>query len=319
MSQAQVQSQLAMVKRDVVDVVSEKVREFQNRGEIHFPANYSPENALKSAWLILQSVTDRNNRPALQVCTKDSIANSLLDMVVQGLNPAKKQGYFIVYGNQLVFQRSYFGTMAVTKRVTGAKEILPMVVYDGDEFEFEIMRGKKKVTKHKQTLQSISSGKIVAAYCTIIFPDDSEFTEIMTWDEIQTAWRRSRQNPDKEGSTHKEFPQEMAKRTIINRTCKAFLNSSDDGSLLFHHINRSDDAAEEAEVMEEIAQNANKEFVDVDYEVVDDKSGDATEELAPQELQRPKEPQKKSTPPVDDETPAGDAAEAEQMTLGPEF
>src|SRR5690606_136093 len=119
-------------------------------------------------------------------------------------------------------------------------------------------------------------------------------------------------NPDKEGSTHKEFPQEMAKRTIINRTCKAFLNSSDDGSLLFHHINRSDDAAEEAEVMEEIAQNANKEFVDVDYEVVDDKSGDATEELAPQELQRPKEPQKKSTPPVDDETPAGDAAEAEQ-------
>lgn len=319
MSQAQAQSQLAMVKRDVVDVVAEKVREFQTRGEIHFPANYSPENALKAAWLILQSITDRNGRPALQVCTKDSIANALLDMVVQGLNPMKKQGYFIVYGNQLVFQRSYFGTMAVTKRVTGAKEILPMVVYEGDEFEFEVVRGKKRVTKHVQTLKSMSSGKIVAAYCTIIFPDDSEFTEIMTWDEIQAAWRKSRQNPEKEGSTHKEFPQEMSKRTIINRTCKAFLNSSDDGSLLFQHINRADDAAEEAEVMEEIAQNANKEFLDVDYEVMDEKPEEKSEEPVQQEPQRPKEPQKKSIPPVDDEATASDAAEAEQMTMGPDF
>lgn len=303
-------NELALIKRDVVDVVAEKVKEFQNRGEIHFPANYSPENALKSAWLILQSVTDKNNRPALQVCTKDSIANSLLDMVVQGLNPAKKQGYFIVYGNQLVFQRSYFGTMAVTKRVTGAKDIFAQVVYEGDEFEFEIVRGKKRVTKHVQTLQSMSSGKIVAAYCTIIFQDDSEFTEIMTWDEIQAAWRKSRQNPDKEGSTHREFPQEMAKRTIVNRTCKAYLNSSDDGSLLFQHINRADDAAEEAEVMEEISQNANKEFVDVDYEVVNEKAGEKSEEPAPQE------PQQSQESPA---TPSGSSWEAEQIMMEPDF
>lgn len=108
-------AQLALVKRDTVDVVAEKVRQFQERGEIHFPANYSPENAMKSAWLLLQTVQDKNYKPALETCTKDSIANSLLDMVVQGLNPAKKQGYFIVYGTKLTFQRSYFGTMAVTK------------------------------------------------------------------------------------------------------------------------------------------------------------------------------------------------------------
>lgn len=270
MSNQATKNELALIKRDVVDVVTERVREFQSRGEIHFPANYSPENALKAAWLVLQSTVDKNGRPALQVCTKDSIANALLDMVVQGLNPMKKQGYFIVYGNQLVFQRSYFGTMAVTKRVTGAKEILPMVVYDGDEFEFEIVRGKKRITKHKQTLQSMSSGKIVAAYCTIIFPDDSEFTEVMTWDEIQTAWRRSRQNPEKEGSTHREFPQEMAKRTIVNRTCKAYLNSSDDGSLLMKHIRRQDEIIDEAEVEAEIAENANKTPIDIeDYQVRD--------------------------------------------------
>jgi len=101
----------------------------------------------------------------------------------------------------------------------------------------------------------------------------------------------------------------MAKRTIINRTCKAYLNSSDDGSLLFQHINRSDDAAEEAEVMEEIAQNANKEIVDVDYEVVDEKAGEKSEEPAPQE------PQQAKDDPASDEG----SGEAEQMILGPDF
>jgi recombination protein RecT len=121
------QNQLAMVKKDTVDIVAAKVKQFQENGELHFPANYSPENAMKSAWLILQTIKDRNQKPALEVCTRDSVANALLDMVVQGLNPAKKQCYFIVYGNQLVCQRSYFGTMAVTKRVTGAKDIMQLL------------------------------------------------------------------------------------------------------------------------------------------------------------------------------------------------
>jgi len=112
-------NQLALVKKDTVDIVAAKVREFQERGELDLPPNYSPENAMKSAWLILQNTFDKNKKPVLHACTKDSIANSLLDMIVQGLNPAKKQCYFIAYGNQLVCQRSYFGTMA--SKVPGSR------------------------------------------------------------------------------------------------------------------------------------------------------------------------------------------------------
>ena len=129
-------NELALIKRDVVDVVGKKVQEFVSRGELHLPPNYSVENAMKSAWLILQNTFDKDKRPVLQNCTRDSIANALLDMAVQGLNPAKKQGYFIAYGRQLVFQRSYFGTMAITKRVAGAKDIFAELVYKGDEFEY---------------------------------------------------------------------------------------------------------------------------------------------------------------------------------------
>jgi len=286
-------NELALVKKDVVDVVGKKVQEFVARGELHLPPNYSVENAMKSAWLILQNTVDKDKRPVLQVCTKDSIANALLDMAVQGLNPAKKQGYFIAYGKQLVFQRSYFGTMAVTKRVAGAKDIFAEVVYKGDEFEYTIKNGNKYITKHIQRIENVDPNNIVAAYCTIVFDDDRQFTDVMTWDEIQKAWSKSKMNPDKEGSTHKDFAQEMARKTVINRACKRYLNSSDDGSLLMYHVNRADEVVAEAEVEAEIEENANQELIDIDadYDADTEESGEDTEE---QPADKPKQEKKQA-------------------------
>jgi recombination protein RecT len=281
---------LALIKKDVVDVVGKKVQEFVSRGELHLPPNYSVENAMKSAWLILQNTLDKDKRPVLQNCTKDSIANALLDMAVQGLNPAKKQGYFIAYGRQLVFQRSYFGTMAVTKRVAGAKDIFAEVVYNGDEFEYGIQRGNKIITKHIQRIENVDPDNIVAAYCTIVFDDERQFTDIMTWQEIQKAWSKSKMNPGKEGSTHKEFAQEMCRKTVINRACKRYLNSSDDGSLLMYHVNRAYEVAAEAEVEAEIAENANQELIDIEYEIEDE--GPTIEEAT----EEPKEEQPADKP-----------------------
>ena len=291
---------LALIKKDVVDVVDKKVQEFVSRGELHLPPNYSVENAMKSAWLILQNTVDKDKRPVLDVCSKDSIANALLDMAVQGLNPAKKQGYFIAYGKQLVFQRSYFGTMAVTKRVAGAKDIFAEVVYKGDEFEYTIKNGNKYITKHIQRIENVDPNNIVAAYCTIIFDDDRQFTDIMTWAEIQKAWSKSKMNPEKEGSTHKEFAQEMARKTVINRACKRYLNSSDDGSLLMQHVNRADEVAAEAEVEAEIEENANQELIDVEYEVAEEEEIPAAEESKEQTkeeiAEKPRQEKQKQKP-----------------------
>lgn len=255
---------IALVKKTTVDVVTDKIRQFQDSGELHFPANYSPENALKSAWLTLQSVETKDHKPALQVCTKDSIANALLDMVVQGLNPAKHQCYFIVYGNKLTCQRSYMGTMAVTKSATGAKDIFAEVVYKGDVFKFAIVRGKKRVTEHIQTIETIDQGEIIGAYCTLVDADDREFTEFMTIKEIRQAWKQSKMNSESENSTHNKFPQEMCKKTVINRACKIFLNSSDDASLVMKHFRRTEN--EVADLEEEIHENANKQTIDVEYQ-----------------------------------------------------
>ena len=285
-------NELAMVKKDTVDVVAEKVRHFQENGEIHFPANYSPENALKSAWLTLQETKDKNGKPVLQTCTRDSIANSLLNMVVQGLNPIKNQGYFIAFGQQLVFMRSYFGTMAVTKRVTGAKDIFAQVVYKGDDFEYEIVNGRKEITKHVQKIENVNGENILAAYCTIVFDGGRRYTEIMTMDEIRRAWDMSR---TKAGKTHKEFPQEMAKKTVINRTCKIYLNSSDDSNLVIEHFNQTDESAQEAQIQEEIDENANQEMIDVDYTEVEDETDEISTHDEPEANEPPQEFQQTGT------------------------
>ncbi|CUB44744.1 MULTISPECIES: recombinase RecT [Bacillus] len=274
-------------KSTVVDQVAAKVQTFQENGEIHFPPSYSPDNALKSAYLMLQNTKtgkQDGNRPVLDVCTKESVANALLDMVVQGLNPMKKQGYFIAYGNTLTFQRSYMGTMAVTKRVAKVKEINAQVIYEGDDVEYEIEKAKITNFKHKTKFGNINKDKIMGAYCVLEFENDTDYIELMTIDEIRKAWSKAQfwgkdQTAEKKGSTHDDYKQEMAKKTVINRACKRFLNSSDDESLLMNTIQKSDDTAIEEATKAEIEENANSEVLDMQYEEVSEtQSGDELRE-----------------------------------------
>ncbi|KXS45567.1 MAG: recT protein [Candidatus Frackibacter sp. T328-2] len=268
-------NELAMIKKDTVDVVTERIREFQEGGEIDLPPNYSVENAMKSAWLELQSTKNKSGKPVLQSCSRDSIANSLLDMAVQGLNPAKNQCYFVAYGNKLVCMRSYFGTIAVTKQFAGAEDVYAQIIYKGDDFEYEIERGRKVITKHKQSFANKVDGKPLGAYAVITFPDERpDYVDIMTMDQIKQSWKQGQTYKEGGGSPHNKFTEEMAKKTVINRTCKAYINSSNDSNLMIESFNRVAETKTEQEVQKEVEENANSEVIDIDTE----ESNDADQE-----------------------------------------
>lgn len=261
---------LALMKRTTVDAVTDRVRGLLESRELHLPKGYSAENALKAAWLVLQEVTDKAGKPALSVCTQNSIANSLFSMVVQGLDPMKKQAYFIVRGTQLTMQRSYFGTIASAKRMAGVVDVYAEAVYEGDEFEYEIDRGVKRVTMHKQSLASIDPSKLVGAYAVVdLGPDRPQVTEIMAMAQIKQSWSKGYAN-----GPQKDQPDEMARRTVINRALKRYINASSDDhlGLFVDHFNRSDsDGPERAEyeVAEEAGALANRQLVDVDARTID--------------------------------------------------
>ncbi|MCF8012565.1 MAG: recombinase RecT [Clostridiales bacterium] len=256
--------ELAMIKKDTVDVVTERIREFQEGGEIDLPPNYSVENAMKSAWLELQGTKNKSGKPVLQSCSKDSIANSLLDMAVQGLNPAKSQCYFVAYGSKLVCMRSYFGTIAVAKQFAGAQDVYAQIVYEGDDFEYEIERGRKIISKHKQDFSNKVNGEPLGAYAVIVFEDERpDYVDVMTMEQIKQAWKQGQTYKEGGGSPHNKFSEEMAKKTVINRTCKAYINSSNDSNLLVDSFNRVGQVQNEEKVQEEIEENANSEVIDI--------------------------------------------------------
>jgi len=262
----------------LVDSVARKVQQFINNGELELPKNYSVNNALKSAYLELQKTVDKDKHPALEVCTQHSIANALLDMIVQGLNPMKKQCYFLVYGKQLACQRSYFGSMAIARMVNpDVGEFTSGVVYKNDTFSYKMVNGRKTEINHEQALENIKKSEIVAAYCIIFdqgyWVDDGNSkkhkeynimkSEVMTFDEIKQSWRKSKVNPiDDKGnvrpdSTHGQFPADMSLRTVINKICKIIINASSDNQLLLDRINRNEDLVDAATVAEEIEEHAN--------------------------------------------------------------
>lgn len=244
------------IKNTVVDVVEARVAEMATSGELIMPADYSHQNAMKSAWLELQTVVDRNKKLALEVCTKDSIANALLNMCTQGLNVARTQGYFIVYGNQLAFQRSYFGDMALVARVHPEVEFAYSVVWAGDAVELEIVDGNRRIKSHTSSLENIG-GEITHAYCTVTPGENRKpKTVIMTRADIEKAWQQSKTYKAGGTSPHNKFGEEMSLRTVIRRACKPFINSSSDAHLL-RAVQAADEFATEAEVAEVVAEAAN--------------------------------------------------------------
>jgi len=217
---------------NITEVVLQRVHQFQKLAEISIPKDYSPENALKSAYLILSEQTDNSGKPVLQSCSRESIANALLNMVVQGLSPMKKQGAFVPYNGKLQWQTEYHGNIALAKRYGGVREVAANVIYEGDVFEYVInaKTGRKEIIKHEQKFENIDINKIKGAYAVLVLQDGSTFVEVMNMIQIQTSWNQGASKGN--SPAHRNFKDEMAKKTVINRACKLFISTSSDANIL---------------------------------------------------------------------------------------
>lgn len=269
--------------------IGEDVQLELKQQNVQLPANYSATNAVKSAWLTLQSVVDKNNHPALDVCTKESVTNAVLNMIIQGLNPMKRQCSFVVYGVKLVMQREYAGEVALAKRVdTKIKAIRAQAIYEGDIIKQKLVNGMRHI-EHEQDFMSAHKNKIIGAYAIAVDEDERQiYTDIMTIDEIKQSWKKSKTHPVSESgaikidSTHGQYPEEMTKKTVYRRLCKLIINSSDDEQLL-KSAKETDAEIEESEIVnEEVSANANRKLIDFDRAVqqTKDRHPDFTDEEA---------------------------------------
>jgi len=119
--------------------------------------------------------------------------------------------------------------------------------------------------------------------------------------QIRAAWQMGHGG----GATkaHKNFTDQMAIKTVINRACKLYISTSDDGGLVDGKGAYNTDDPSKEDKKEKIKEKAHKKDLQIDdAEVVDDGPGQVPE---PQEELEPEERPENQT--------------ADQGTIGPGF
>jgi recombination protein RecT len=252
----------AKVEGNVSTIVLKQVQKLQEARTLFLPGDYSPENALRSAWFF---INNSDQKEKILACTPESQINALYDMVIQALDVSKKQAYFIPYGTRLVLQRSYFGDIAVAKRVRPGIEVYHDVIYEG-----ETIKVRKEVTRYGYVTRiehdpsfPREQKSIIGAYCGV-FDENGEHmgVELMDMDQIKTSWKKSKTYGEKSATFHNEQPDIACQRTVIRRRLKPIINASNDAALL-ESVRRQEIDASEAQMDDEVAANANGQIIKI--------------------------------------------------------
>lgn len=254
-----------LIAKDFTEGMVIEIKQKEKFG-LTFPENYNYTNELMSAMLILQDTVDMNKKPVLQSCSRASIENALINMVTDGLSMRKKQCYPVAYAGKLSCQPSVYGATCVARRY-GLLDIEAEVIYEGDTFNYTIVNGKKTITEHIQEIGNIDNDKIKGAYAIAFLKDGTSKVEIMTIEQIKTAWKQGFGYKENGNGVHQKFTDQMAKKTVKNRLLKSINNT-------YSGFGRDDDYEEisheemvEQDVAYDIEQSANS--VDFDEAVVD--------------------------------------------------
>lgn len=207
------------VKQNVGDMVIARVNSLCEAG-FNMPKDYNYVNAIKMSMLKLQEVKDKNGKSCLDVCTPVSIQTALFRMCCRGLNIAFNQAYAIIRGTTLCIDDSYFGKILMVKRIYPNWNPVPVVIREGDIFEYAIdpKTGYKYVVKHEQKLENIDNG-FIGGY--MYLPTGELY--IMSKKQILTAWSKS---SSKEQLTHKQFDEKMVQKTLVNSGCNIIINAT---------------------------------------------------------------------------------------------
>lgn len=198
----------------------------KKNGDVVLPPNYDVNDAVKALYLKTIQTVDKQKRPVLEVCTRESIEQVVQNYVSKGLNIAKNQCYLVCYGNTLTLQESYFGKQKEANAYAGIT-INSNVIYEGEKVNIVVRPNGTKIIEHTPDFSKFDTNKIIGAYA-IAVNDKGEVvdSDIMTMKEIRQSWAKSSSG----GTVHKEFPVEMTRKTVIARLAKRFINTSDDST-----------------------------------------------------------------------------------------
>ena len=205
----------------VEEIALSKINQYVELGMV-LPENFNPTNSLKKARMMLNDMKIQG-KPVLEVCTKESVIQCLIDSCCKGLDYSEMQVYFIPRNNIMTNLESVYGRIARAKRASRYYKPIVQYVHEGDDFQIgvDVTNGKTIIKKHETSLDNLDK-PIVAAYTFVT--DDNNDTEIyiMTKKEWLKSWSKSSNG----AAVAKDFERDMIFRTIIKKSTKSLVNAN---------------------------------------------------------------------------------------------
>lgn len=209
----------------VEEVALAKINQYMELGLV-LPQDYSPTNSLKKARLMLNDM-QIEGRPALEMCTKESVLSCLIEMVTKGYDVSSMQAYFIPRktknGYQMTLMESVYGRIARAKRASKNYKPIVQFVHQDDIFKYgiDVKTGYTVVEKHETCLEN-KDKPIIAAYAYVTDNEGNTEVFIMSQRDWISSWKKSANGC----AVAKEFAEDMIFRTIVKKSTKKLVNAA---------------------------------------------------------------------------------------------
>jgi recombination protein RecT len=175
----------------------------------------------------LYMLTSKNSN-TLMKCTPTSILRSFLQAAENGIPIDGKMGYLVPYGDQCTFMASYIGLTSVARRHGLIEDAFSRVVREKDLFELTMTNGQFNV-EFKPFIGD-NPGEVIGAFTVLTFPKSSRvIADYMSKAEVEKV--RDRSKAKNNGPWVTDW-NEMAKKTVLRRTIKTYIDDPEVLALL---------------------------------------------------------------------------------------
>lgn len=173
------------------------------------PSVITPERFTRMA------LTAISSNSKLEQCTEHSFLGAMMNAAQLGLEPNTPlgQAYLIPYGNQCQFQIGYKGLIDLAHRSGEFTNIYAEVVYEKDEFDYEL--GLEPRLVHKPTLTD--RGEPIYYYAVYKLKNGGFGFKIMSKEDVEDF--RKKYSKAKNSPWVTNFD-EMAKKTVLKQVLK---------------------------------------------------------------------------------------------------
>ena len=195
-------------KADSIRVALEKMT---SQFAAALPKHITPERLTRIA------LTTIRTNPKLMNCSMPSLLGAVMQAAQLGLEPnIMGQCYIIPYGSEAQFQVGYLGLVELFYRTGVGQSLTREVVFENDEFEYEL--GLDMKLRHKPAMKD--RGKAIGYYAIARLNNGGLNFAFMSVDDIEQHAKKYSKAYSYSSSPWKSDFDAMAKKTVLKKVLK---------------------------------------------------------------------------------------------------